>query len=44
MKRPPKILQKIVDKVLAYKPKPKDKASKNLDKSPSMNEKPEAKS
>ena len=41
---PPNILKRIVDKVLSYKPKPKDKASKNLDKSPSLNEKPEAKS
>jgi len=29
MKRPPKILNKIVDKVLAYKPKPKIKKAKD---------------
>jgi hypothetical protein len=28
LKRPPKILNKIVDKVLAYKPKPKTKKAK----------------
>lgn len=28
MKRPPKILNDIVDTVLAYKPKPKSKAGK----------------
>jgi hypothetical protein len=44
LKKPPKILNKIVDKVLSYKPKPRDKALINLDKSPSMNEKPKAKS
>ncbi len=44
MSKPPKILNKIVDKVLSYKPKAKDKSLKNLDKSPSLNEKPEAKS
>jgi hypothetical protein len=29
MKRPPKILNRIVDKVLAYKPKPKSKKAKD---------------
>jgi len=29
MKRPPKILNRIVDKVLAYKPKPKTKKAKD---------------